>query len=197
MMSSPADNVALTAPRRRHDARASREALLAAADALFVERGYDAATVREIGDRAGVDAALIARYFGGKEGLYLATLQQEGRPVMPSDPAAVLERMLSRSDARGSGPVGLAMVSPTLSEPVREQIREILGRRVVEPVAAQLAQRGMPDAALRAEILVATATGLALTRASGTLPALSAAPLADVLAVMAPLIDALQASTQR
>jgi AcrR family transcriptional regulator len=193
-MSSLADNgtTLITSRRRRHDAQASRQALLDAAGALFDERGYDAATVREIGERAAVDPALIARYFGSKEGLYLATLQREGRPQMPADPDRLLERMLSSSEERGIGPVPLAMVSPTLTDGMREQVCEILGRRVIEPVAAELAARGVPDAALRAEILLATAAGVALTRASGTLPTLSATPLDDLLAVLAPLVAALQ-----
>jgi AcrR family transcriptional regulator len=186
--------VADTSHRRRHDAQASRQALLEAADALFDERGYDAATVRDIGERAAVDAALIARYFGGKEGLYLATLQQQGRAPMPTDPVRVLERMLSRTEQQGSGPVPRAMVSPTLTDTMREQVRDIVGRRVVQPLAAEIGDRGVPDAELRAEVLVALAIGVSLTRASGTLPTLAAAPLDAVLAVLAPLIDALQDS---
>ena len=189
----------MTAPpldgRRRRDAQASRQALLEAADALFDERGYDAATVREIGERAGVDAALIARYFGGKEGLYLATLQQEGRPEMPTDPVQAFATMLTKSERRGIGPVPLAMVSPTLTEGIRDQVRAIIGRRVVEPIAAELAAGGTPDAELRVEVLVAMALGLSLTRAGGTLPTLAETPLEDLLAVLEPLIDALQAPT--
>jgi AcrR family transcriptional regulator len=187
-MSSVADNISTSSPRRRHDSQASRQALLEAADALFEERGYDAATVRDIGERAGVDAALIARYFGSKENLYLATLEH-GRTPVPTDPMQLLERMLSRSEQRGSGPVPHAMVSPTLTDAMREQIREIMRRRLVEPLAGELAA---PDAVLRVEILVALAIGVSLTRASGTLPTLAAAPLEDVLAVLEPLAGALQ-----
>jgi AcrR family transcriptional regulator len=187
-MSSVADNLSTSSPRRRHDSQASRQALLEAADALFEERGYDAATVRDIGERAGVDAALIARYFGSKENLYLATLEH-GRTSVPTDPMQLLERMLSRSEQRGSGPVPHAMVSPTLTDAMREQIREIMRRRLVEPLAGELAA---PDAVLRVEILVALAIGVSLTRASGTLPTLAAAPLEDVLAALEPLAGALQ-----
>jgi len=181
--------------RRPHDAEASRRALLDAAGSLFDERGYDAATIRDIGEQAGVDAALIARYFGGKEGLYLAALQrQEGRGL-PADPALALEHMLGKADRRGSGPVGLAMVSPGLTDAMREQVREIVGRRVVQPLAGELDARGVPDPDLRAELLVAIATGISLTRAGGTLPTLAEAPLEEILAVLAPLVDALQASS--
>ncbi len=177
--------------RRRYDADASREALLEAADALFDERGYDATTVREIGERAGVDAALIARYFGGKEGLYLATLQREDRPSMPTDPTRLLECMLSRSEERGIGPVPLAMVSPTLTGATREQIREIVDGRLVGPLAAELAARGVDAPRLRAELLVATAAGVALTRAGGTLQTLGEAALDEVLALLEPVVAAL------
>src|SRR5260221_5104477 len=75
-VTSVADKSSRPVARRYHDAQASREALLGAARALFDERGYDRATTREIGERAAVDPALIARYFGGKEGLYLATIAE-------------------------------------------------------------------------------------------------------------------------
>ncbi|HEV7807466.1 MAG TPA: TetR family transcriptional regulator [Solirubrobacteraceae bacterium] len=188
-MSSLADNATTT--RRRHDAQASRQALLEAADALFDERGYDAATVRDIGDRAAVDPALIARYFGSKEGLYLATLEREPRTPLPADLTRALEHILSRSEQRGIGPIPLAMVSPTHSDELRAQVSQIIGRRLVAPFAAQLAAQGAGDVALRAEILVAVAIGVSLTRAGGTLPALARAPLADVVAVLETVIGAL------
>jgi hypothetical protein len=56
-------------PRRRN-AEATRVAILDAARAIFSEKGFDAAGTREIADRAGVNAALINRYFGSKEGLF-------------------------------------------------------------------------------------------------------------------------------
>ena len=190
-MSSLADN-ASTTTRRRYDAPASRAALLAAADALFDEHGYEATTIRDIGERAGVDAALIARYFGGKQGLYLATLEQEPRAPLPADLARAIEHMLSRSEQHGLGPIPHAMVSPTLSDEVRAQVREIIGRRVVEPFAAELAARGAADARLRAEVRVALSIGVSLTRASATQPALADAPLGELLGVLETVTEALQ-----
>ena len=189
-MSSVADKSSTV--RRRYDAQGSRDALLTAADALFDERGYEATTVRDIGERAGVDAALIARYFGGKEGLYLATLEQERRTPLPADPMRILERMLSRSERRGIGPVPHAMVSPTLSDEMRAQVQQIIRRHVVDPCAAQLTQRAVPDAELRAEILVALSIGVSLTRASATLPVLAEASADDLLGVLGELVGALQ-----
>ena len=182
-----------SARRRPNDAHASREALIAAATALFDERGYEATTIRQIGRRAGVDAALIARYFGGKEGLYLATLAQDGRPPIPGDPRESLAVMLSRSEEQGIGPVPLGMVDPMLSEEMRAQLRHITHARVIEPLAAELAARGVADPELRAELLVAVAIGVTLTRASGTLPLLAEAPLAKVQSILDAVVDGLQA----
>lgn len=191
---SPTDHeLPVAEPRRRRDAQASRGALLEAAAALFDERGYESTTVREIGERAGVDPALIARYFGGKEGLYLATLSELERPAFPTDPHAALRRLLAKSEgaSQGLGPVPLAMVSPTLTDAVRDQVREIMRARVTEPLAAGFADRDATDPELRAELLVALALGVLLTRASASLQALAGAPLDDVLAVLEPVVAAL------
>ncbi|WP_045875110.1 helix-turn-helix domain-containing protein [Pseudofrankia sp. DC12] len=65
---------AVDAASRRRDAGRSRARLLAAAAELFAERGYTGTALRAVAERAGVDAALIARYYGGKDGLYQAVL---------------------------------------------------------------------------------------------------------------------------
>jgi hypothetical protein len=83
------------------------------------------------------------------------------------------------------------MVSSTLSDGMREQVSDIIRRRLLSPITEELSGRGVREPTLRAEILVAIATGVALTRAGGTLPALADAPLEDVLAVLSPLVAAL------
>ena len=42
---------------------------------MFWSKGYSNVSVREISNAAGVDVALIARYFGSKRGLFEATLE--------------------------------------------------------------------------------------------------------------------------
>lgn len=54
----------------------ARERILAAADALFGEVGFDAASTREVGERAGVNKALIHYHFAGKDGLFAAVLER-------------------------------------------------------------------------------------------------------------------------
>jgi AcrR family transcriptional regulator len=54
-----------------------REAILEAALALFVERGFYGTAVPEIADRAGVGAGTIYRYFDSKEALVNAIYRRE------------------------------------------------------------------------------------------------------------------------
>lgn len=65
-------------PRKR-DREATASALLDAGKQVFAERGFDAATTREIAARAGVNEQLIQRYFSGKAGLLLAVVERYGR----------------------------------------------------------------------------------------------------------------------
>jgi AcrR family transcriptional regulator len=66
-------------PRKR-DAEATRAAIVDAAKIHFARSGYEGAFLRDIAADAGADAALINRYFGGKEGLFGEALKQSIRP---------------------------------------------------------------------------------------------------------------------
>ncbi|WP_262284292.1 TetR/AcrR family transcriptional regulator [Micromonospora sp. MA102] len=55
---------------RRGDERPTRELVLAAATALFAERGFDAVGLRDVAAAAGVDVATVAHHTGTKAELY-------------------------------------------------------------------------------------------------------------------------------
>jgi AcrR family transcriptional regulator len=57
----------------------TRERLLTAAAAIFAEHGFEAATVRDICQRAGANLAAVNYHFGDKERLYLETIKQAHR----------------------------------------------------------------------------------------------------------------------
>src|ERR1700675_15305 len=70
------------ADRRSREAAASdltREKLLEVAEQVFADRGYQAATIREICVRAGANVAAVNYHFGDKLGLYTEILQQSVR----------------------------------------------------------------------------------------------------------------------
>jgi AcrR family transcriptional regulator len=54
-----------------------REQLLDVGRGLFAERGFDATSVEEIAQRAGVSKPVVYEHFGGKEGLYAVVVDRE------------------------------------------------------------------------------------------------------------------------
>ncbi len=190
-MSSSGDNA--VKERRPHDAAASRAALLAAGREVFRELGYERATTREIGERAGVDPALIARYFGSKESLFIAAIAavDPAESELVLDPQGFVAFLLEYWDERGHNPVSRALASPVLGEDARREIGAIVSDLMLAPEAAELRERGTPEPELRAELLVALAVGIAMTRANGILETLASASREQLLEVLAPAVDAL------
>ena len=56
--------------KERIDGQRTREAIVAAAEIEFAEKGFELASAREMCRRAGANSALMNRYFGSKEELY-------------------------------------------------------------------------------------------------------------------------------
>ena len=63
--------------RKKRDRKATEESILRAASCLFAEKGFENTRTMEIAKSAGANEALIARYFGGKDGLLAAILKNE------------------------------------------------------------------------------------------------------------------------
>lgn len=77
------------------DASATRARLVAAARKAFSEQGFERTTVREIAADAGVNPALINRYFGGKEQLFVNSVSIDLKfPNLASVPRADIGRTL-------------------------------------------------------------------------------------------------------
>ena len=65
------------AKRVRMSAPERREQLVGVARSLFAERGYEATSIEEIAERAGVSKPVVYQHFGGKEGLYAVVVDRE------------------------------------------------------------------------------------------------------------------------
>jgi AcrR family transcriptional regulator len=61
---------------RERDASRSRGAILDAAERLFAERGYDATSLNDVGQAAGVSRGTPGYFFGSKAELYRAVLDR-------------------------------------------------------------------------------------------------------------------------
>jgi AcrR family transcriptional regulator len=59
----------------------SRAKLMKASEELFAERGIKAVSIRDIAAAAGVNSALIAYYFGGKDELVIAVYRSVAEPI--------------------------------------------------------------------------------------------------------------------
>ena len=59
-----------------------REQLIRVGRSVFAERGYTAATVEEIAERARVSKPIVYEHFGGKDGLYAVIIDREVRDVI-------------------------------------------------------------------------------------------------------------------
>jgi AcrR family transcriptional regulator len=69
--------VATLADRPRiRDADRSRKAILDAAEMLFAQRGFEAVSLQEIGDAAGLSRGTPNYFFGSKQDLYVAVLER-------------------------------------------------------------------------------------------------------------------------
>lgn len=76
-MASPLHSASAVRSPRARNAAATRSAILAAACRQFARESYENVGLREIGREAGVDPALICRYFGSKEALFREVLHAD------------------------------------------------------------------------------------------------------------------------
>lgn len=175
---------------RRNSAR-SREALLRAATELFSERGYDRTTIREIGERAGVDPALIARYFGSKPLLYVEVLKAEHGDTPPDDLLTEprLRDIARRAQRRGPVPLLRVAVQPLSDPAAQDATRAALRARLVEPLRARFEREGRDRPGLRADVLVAAVAGVLLARHSGAFDDLADAEVDEVVDVLLETFD--------
>lgn len=100
---SVAENMAKAQTRRTRDAKATRQAILAAATAEFARKGLGGARVDEIAARARANKRMIYHYFGSKEKLFTTVLEEAyghirsaelELPLAEFEPEKALEELL-------------------------------------------------------------------------------------------------------
>jgi AcrR family transcriptional regulator len=157
-----------TTPPRRRDAAATRAALLEAARKLMAEHGVEGTSTRDVAAAAGVNQALVYRYFGSKEKLFIeaaSTASDSADDIITNTPLAdlprvLLDRILDAAETRPSTELA-TLVAAANDEHVRTVIRERIDAAFSTLLAARL---DGPDAALRAELLGAVLVGIGFLR---------------------------------
>ncbi|MBV9511564.1 MAG: TetR family transcriptional regulator [Caulobacteraceae bacterium] len=143
-------------PRRR-DAARTRRAILAAAQTAFAAKGYAQAGVREIAAAAGVDPALVRRYFGSKEGLFKAALSDAldiGDLVDTSRERFGVHLAAYLLDDGGERPNPLPMMIMAMADPhIREIALDLLHHRVMSPLATWIGAREAEPRAARVSMI--------------------------------------------
>jgi AcrR family transcriptional regulator len=77
--------------RVRMSGQERREQLLDVGRSVFAERGFDAASIEEIAQRAGITKPVVYEHFGGKEGLYAVIVDREVQNLISRFSSNVLE----------------------------------------------------------------------------------------------------------
>ncbi|XVV16799.1 TetR family transcriptional regulator [Actinoplanes sp. CA-131856] len=180
---------------RRRDAGRTRQQLLEVARCRFARQGYATTTVRDIAEDAGVNVALISRYFTSKEGLFkacldtaFAELRRDAEQTTPNDVAAVLARRIAGAEDSPRRMEGLLLLLRTSGDERVDEMR----RGVLRSVSERLAQvTGDPDAVLRAEIVLAATLGIALMRSSLGVQPLAGATEQDLVGPLSDLLEGL------
>jgi len=189
------------APRRR-DAASTQQLLLDAARRRFAGDGYAATTVRDIADEAGVNVALINRYFTSKEGLFKACLtgaaDELGRTVAANLTLDQVPEVMARQLAgphTGKHPSLLVLLLRSSGDARADQIRLGVLRSFAESLAATAGrQPGDPDderLLLRAQIALSAALGIALLRSTAAMEPLASAGEQELVDPLREMINAL------
>ncbi|MBB4689362.1 TetR family transcriptional regulator [Amycolatopsis jiangsuensis] len=180
-------------PSRRRDAAATKDALLDAAAELFAERGFDRTTVRDIAGLAGVNQALLFRYFGSKEALFELVMTRGGfahlEATAPEELFAETLRNLLTSDNTEHRHRSLeTYLRSTGADGAGAALREQLGREYGRALATLTDQ---PDAELRADLALAWLLGIGLVRAVTRKEPLATAAPEEVERLVGPAIRTL------
>jgi AcrR family transcriptional regulator len=152
---------------RGRNAVATRQAILESARWCFGHEGYDQVGVREIAARAGVDPALVNRYFGSKEGLFAEAVAAKFdlSELFAGDRSTLGERLaryvLQKKAVTGSTDPLVALLRSSSSEVAGRMLREALVKGFVQPLADHLEGS---DTLLRAELVGSTLLGLLIYR---------------------------------
>ncbi|WEO77136.1 TetR family transcriptional regulator [Cryobacterium sp. SO2] len=186
---------------RSRDAGETRRLLLNAARRRFAHDGYTTTTVRDIAADAGVNVALINRYFVSKEGLFEACLRRVGEDLgRPANQGSTVEQILDSMVLRltdlpgGDYTLHLLLLLRSSGDERADQIRLSTLRSFTEGIAAAAGWRpDTPDDGLflRAQLALAATLGIVLLRSSTRLEPLASASADDLRAPLAGVLDAL------
>ena len=150
-------------PRPRHAAQ-TRADILTAARRRFAEEGYERTTLRAVAADAGIDAALVSRYFGNKQDLFATAT--EFRIELPdmsgADPDDIAGLLLPRYFAVWED--NQSFLALLRASGTSQVAADTLNRTLATQVTPALAAATPDNHAKRVALTDAFVIGLAMTR---------------------------------
>jgi AcrR family transcriptional regulator len=169
----------------------TRAAILAAARDRFAADGYERATIRAIAAQAGIDPAMVMRYYGNKEKLFAAAATFDLQlPDLAGLPRSRYGEALVRNFLRrweGDGTFLALLRAAATNDAARDRMRDIFASQVAPLVATASPTPAQTPA--RAALIASQLLGLALCRDVLQLPTIEAMPVEEVISWVAPVIQ--------
>lgn len=138
----------------------TKERILDVAQSVFSSKGYGEAGLREIAKAANVDVAMVSRYFGSKEGLFAAVLDESLNTRDWEMPRADFGRrvaaMFADDAADAISPLRI-LTRAAGNSGAKDKALEVLQAQIVEPLAKWL---GEPNGVARACEILAICGGI-------------------------------------
>lgn len=175
----------------RRPAAETKSVILAAARERFAADGYERATIRAIAADAGIDPAMVMRYYGNKERLFAAAaefdLELPDLTQVPREQigAALAAHFLDRWE-RDEALLILLRAGVT-NETVAERMRTIFAAQLA-PVIAETTGHA-PDTPVRASLAASQVLGMALCRYVLEFPPLVGMPREQVVDWIGPTLQ--------
>ncbi|MQY31359.1 TetR/AcrR family transcriptional regulator [Nocardia aurantia] len=193
----------MTGRGRRPGDQGTREAILEAARAVFLEQGFTKGAVTAVARRAEVDAALVYHYFGTKLDLFVESMADllytqerraaavaEGRVRTGADIVAdFLGKWEQGSEQPGQAFVALAQAASASPE-AAARVNELVTQRIWQPEGSTEPISGA--AARRAAMVGAQLVGIAWARYVLGLGPVATAPADEIASWFGPIIDTIR-----
>ena len=171
----------------------TRSAILDAAQRLFAERGYDGTTIRDVAAEAAIDPAMVIRYFGSKDELFIraAAIELELPALHKVARTSIGEALVRHFLGVWEGPQannGMAVLlrSAASNDLSAGKMREVFAAQVL-PALARVGTRA--TVGRRAGLVASQLLGLALCRYVLKLPAIAEMTVEELVRQVAPTIQ--------
>jgi AcrR family transcriptional regulator len=174
----------------RRSSEQTKAAILAAARERFGSAGFQAATIRAIAADAGVDPAMVMRYYGSKDKLFAAAVEFDLRlaDYATTDQTQVGRSLVRHFLERWEGDEALVILlrSGATNGEAAQRMQEIFGAQL-QPLVATLVPA--EESAVRAGLIATQILGMALCRFVLRLPPVVAMTREEIVEWLGPTIQ--------